>query len=306
MNITDVKLPGSVTVPSQDELMKAIPKIITEKVPKDQVQQMVKEGTTAPVMSSEDYSKLMEIDNLPSRNLLYPEGTKIYGKHLGVGELKKLTTVTESNVNVVINDIIRSSIKGINFEDILTEDKLYIVLWLRANTFVNSGYSVPFRCYKCDKESTFDFKVDNININHIKDKNITTEMLPLTNGDILTFKYMTVGDEIAIEKFKGSIRNLQLELDETDLTYAFMISAINGKQMWALDKLKYIKSSPEIYSQIKSWVKRHTFGVSDILSVTCNSCGGTAPAAVSFREEFVIPDFKFPEVESENNMANAV
>jgi hypothetical protein len=292
MKMTDPKSPKG---PSPEELMNAIPKVVKNQTPPDQLQKMVQEKSTVPVMSAEDYSKMVCIENLPSKNLLYPEGAKIYGRHLDVGELKKLSSVNINNVNIITSDIIRSSIKGVKFEDILIDDKLYLILWMRANSFPNSGYSVPFTCYKCQKESDYDFKVDDININFIKEENITSKPLPLSNGDVLTFKYLTIGDEQNIEKFKGSVRNLNMNMDETDLSYAAMISSINGDdKKWMLDKYNYVKSSPEIYGQIKSWIKKFTFGVTDVMTVTCNSCGGTAPVAVSFREEFMLPDFKFP------------
>jgi len=291
MKLTD---PGK--IPNQVDLLDAIPGVVKKSLQPDQLQKMVQEKVTQPIMSSEDYSKMLFIENLPSKHILYPENTKIYGRALNVGELKKLSNVSENNVNIIINDILRSTIKGIKYEDILTDDKLYLILWLRANTFTNSGYSIPFRCYKCEHDSFFDFKVDDININFIPDKNLTTQPLPLSNGDMLTFKYLTIGDEQDIEKFKGSVRNLKMIFDETDLSYTAMISSINGDdKKWMLDKYNYLKSSPEIYSQIKSWIKKFIFGVTDILTVTCSSCGGTAPVAVSFREEFMLPDFAFSE-----------
>ncbi len=71
------------------------------------------------------------IDGLPSLGKLYPEETVIEGRPLRVLEVKKLTTLSEENANYVINDVIRNCIMGINLDDLLVADKLYIVFWLR-------------------------------------------------------------------------------------------------------------------------------------------------------------------------------
>ena len=81
------------------------------------------------------------IDDLPSRYKLYPEGTKIFGRTLKVSEVKKLTTMNENNFNVILKDILTATLRGIDIEDICVADKVYIIFWLRANTFKNSRAS---------------------------------------------------------------------------------------------------------------------------------------------------------------------
>ena len=62
-----------------------------------------------------------EITDLPSRFLLYPEGTKIFGRPMKVSEIKKLTTMNEINYNSIIKSVLENCIKGIDIDDIPEE-----------------------------------------------------------------------------------------------------------------------------------------------------------------------------------------
>jgi hypothetical protein len=69
------------------------------------------------------------INGLPSNYLLYPKGTQILGRPLKVLEVKKLSSINEENADFIINDILKRTIKGINIDNLLVADKLFIILW---------------------------------------------------------------------------------------------------------------------------------------------------------------------------------
>ena len=98
-----------------------------------------------------------EITDLPSKYRLYPKGTKIFARPLKVLEVKALASINEDNANYIINDTLSKTIQGITIDDLVVADKLYLVFWLRANTYRESGYVVDFYCRHCESESTYEF-----------------------------------------------------------------------------------------------------------------------------------------------------
>ncbi len=98
------------------------------------------------VINNDSKSNYLPIEDLPSKYRLYPEGTKILARPLKVDEVKLLASMDENNYNFVMNDILKRTVKGIDVNDILVDDKHFIIFWLRANTYKNSGYELEFFC----------------------------------------------------------------------------------------------------------------------------------------------------------------
>lgn len=304
MMMSDVNesVPPKQKGPTTEMLKAAVPDNIKRTASAAEVNALIANAAKKPEMTPNDFSKMIVIDNLPSRYLRYPQGTKLYGRPLEIKELKKLANINAANASTTIDDLLRAIIKGIAFEDILRDDKLYLILWLRANTYPESGFSVPFICPDCDREASFDFKVDNININYIREDMQFEEPVEMPNGDFIVFKYPTIKDEQRVENFKDSVRKSYMKYDDETLALTMSINTINGKTMPLLDMYNYI-SNVKVYSQIKGYTKEFDFGISELLTVKCNNCGGTAQAGLSFREDFVIPPYRFTKY-SRNGVQN--
>lgn len=303
MNMSDVHDEKKAETPRPEMLAAAIPANVKAGLDADKIESIVRAAVKGPdTMKADDYSKLILIENIPSKYLRYPEGTKLYGRAMDIKQLKKLANMTPANATGIIDDILRGTIKGIAFEDILVSDKLYLILWLRANTYPESGYSVPFFCNQCNSLQTYDFKVDNIGINYIREDMPFEEPLELPGGDFITFKYPTIKDEERIKKFRESMKKSFEKYDSDTLALCMTVNEINGKSLSLLETYEYV-SNIKIYSQIKGFVSEFDFGISDELAVTCNSCGGTAQVGLSFREDFFIPAYRFGKY-SRNGVSN--
>ena len=286
-----------------EQLASAIPDHVKAGLDAEKINDIIKANVnTQEPMKQDDYSKLLFIDKLPSKYQRYPEGTKLYGKPLDIKQLKKLSTMTPLNATSVIDDILRGTIKGIDFDSILVSDKLYLILWLRANTYPESGYSVPFFCSQCNTMQTYDFKVENIDINFIREDMPFEDPVELPGGDFITFKYPTIKDERRIEKFKESVKKSFEKYDSDTLSLCATVNEINGKSLSLMETYNFI-SNTKIYSQIKGYINEFDFGISDTLNVTCNSCGGTAQMGLTFREDFFIPIYRFGKY-SRNGIQN--
>ena len=298
MNMTDVDEDKKA-----ERLKAAIPENVTKDMGAEEINQMIRKeaGKLAP-MEPDDFAKFMKIDNLPSKYLCYSEKEIIYGRPLNIRELKKIANITQNTVTTAIDDVLRSATRGIALEEILVSDKLYILLWLRANTYPESGYSVPFVCPECDSQSTYDFKVDNIDINYIREDVTFEEPLELSNGNFVVFKYPRIKDEHRIEKFKNSVKKSFKKYDDDILNITMAIDTINGKNMTVMEMYDFVADT-KIYSQIKGYAEDFNFGISSAINVKCNKCGGTTPTGLTFREDFIIPPYKFAK-SSRNGISN--
>jgi hypothetical protein len=76
-----------------------------------------------------------------------------------------------------------------------------------------------------------------------------------------------------------------------------MIQTINGKAEELLDKYSYLisdKIDPHNFAYLVSYMKKFAgCGVTNIINVKCEKCGGDSQTAISFREEFFLPEYKF-------------
>jgi hypothetical protein len=242
----------------------------------------------------QDFSKMVEINGLPSKMKQYPEGSKLYGRPLDLDEVKKLSGISQTNANNIIIDIIRSATKGIPADEILSGDKIYIVLWLRANTYPQNGYSVDFDCTACEKSSSYDFKVDDITVNYATEELDINEPVKLPNGDLIGIKYPTIADEMAVTKIKEQAKRGITKYDNDFLGVASAIFDINGEPQPLMERYRYIKNlKPTEYSYLIGYMRQFDMGVSEILNVKCNSCGGISPTELSFRPDFFIPTYRF-------------
>ena len=221
----------------------------------DENEAVAKKASTVAPVAQDPMMGFFPITDLPSKYKLYPEGTVIYGRPMRVLEVKQLSMMSEENSFSIVNNIIRSCVRGMKVEDILLADKMYILFWLRANTYKDPGYTVDFGCTKCNQPSKYYFNLDVLSIEYIKDENI--EQLPIvlpSKGDKVLLHYQTIGDSIEVENLKSkALGNKLVEYDDDILSLASSIVTINEKVMTLEQKYKYIISlEPSDYAALVS------------------------------------------------------
>ena len=231
------------------------------------------------------------IENIPSKFRLYPTGTKIFARPLKVLEVKMLSSLTNDNFHHVITEVLKKSVRGIDIDKLLVSDKLFIIFWLRANTYKNSGYTVDFECNICNTESTYEFEIDNLDIIDIKDEYNPNDVIKLPKcGDEVLTRQLTINDENNVKNFLTRNKRSLTEFDEEILTIANLIKTINGKEESLTTKYEYIvEMDPIDFGKVESYLSHFDMGISPIMNVDCKNCGGAADLAVSFRPEFFVP-----------------
>ncbi len=242
----------------------------------------------APKLPDKELNSMFPIDDLPSLYAYYD--TKIYGRPLNVRELKKLASISSYSASEIIDDVLTTAIKGVDHDKILSYDKLAIIFWLRAITYPQSGYSVPFYCSKCGSEASYDFKVSNISMTSIGNGDIGDSIE--IDGHYLTFKYLTIGDEKRINRFTESVKKSLTKYDMEIVTLAAQVSEFDSNPAGLMDMHNFINSSPQNYSRVISHLTQFVFGIDEHFNVICNGCGGESQEGITFRSSFFIPEYR--------------
>lgn len=254
-----------------------------------------------PIKSNNPLDQLMQdnsnyyfIDKLPTQYVLYPEGTKLYGRPLTVLEVKKVSTINEYNSNYIINDILRKTIKGIDINDLYIADKIYLMFWLRANTYRDSRYVVDYKCEKCDFDGQVHVGVDSINIENLSEDFYPSKEYTTPDDHKFTFDFMKIGDELKIERFKDHSAKLIGGVDDDILNLSIMIKKVDGRDATTLEKYNWlVNMEPGIFSYILSTVGQYNVGIKPYINIECTGCGGETLMGISFRPEFFLPKYKF-------------
>lgn len=232
------------------------------------------------------------IEGLPSGGSFYPEGTKIVGRPLKVLEVKQLSSINEENADNIINSVLRKAIKGISVDEILIADKLYIMFWLRSNTYRESGYIMKYNCNTCKQDAQYEFLLENLSIKTVH-KDFSMEKLSFIlskSGDKLTFGFPTIREEKIADEFKANASYIN-NIDSDIVGLCVLIKSINGESKNMLEKYTYIINlHPMDYAYMISYINKWSFGINPLVNVTCEHCGGGSVMGVSFHGDFWIPD----------------
>lgn len=267
------------------------------------IEQQVPQQSTVMTSSNEaaSYTQIQDevsvtdgfhyIEELPSKYKLYPEETKIYARPLKVLEIKTLSTINDNNINTVVNSVLKKATKGFPIEEMLVADKLYLIFWLRANTYKDSGYVVDFDCTLCEDESTYQFEIDNLDVEEIKpDYDPNKEVILKQSQTRIKWKQLRVKDENTVKDFAMKHRNSMMKFDDELLSVANLITEINGSPKTMLEKYNFLVNlNPIDHAYLESYIRKYELGINPIMNVRCEKCGGISPVAISFRRAFFVP-----------------
>lgn len=256
-----------------------------------------------PKVSEKKVEKMLddnfiEIKDLPSRFKLYPEGTRIFGRPMKLSEVKKLTFMNEDNYNDLLRFILSSCVKGIDIDEIYLADKLYLIFWLRANTYKNANFVTSYTCEHCDRKSEYKFDVGNFEINYLSDDFAMEPLTLLGRNTVLTFDLPKIKDEENVRHFQEVLKNGVVRYDDDTITMAGMIKTIDGSLVnirKACEFITSLENEPENYAYLASHILSFDFGIVPVINATCNhiDCKKVNQIPISFRPDFFIPKYKF-------------
>jgi len=115
------------------------------------------------------YENFIEIKGLPSKGYFYKEA--IHGQPLVTSDMLLIQSLDEYNVDERYSEIFKRRTRGIDVNDILYADELFIAYWLRESSFPGNLWPHDgWRCEHCKLEipsdkADFDFRSIKFNSN---------------------------------------------------------------------------------------------------------------------------------------------
>jgi hypothetical protein len=283
--------------------MKILSEDEVRAMPAGQVAPKVKKSlppASTPIQGSTT-SNYWPIEDLPSKGFLYPSGVTFLGRPLNVLEVKKLSSMNEVNADFIVNETISKCIKvdGISVDDIVVSDKAFILYWLRANTYKNSGFLINYTCPHCEKDAEYKFSLEVLDTKYLDEKFANLEPITLPESkSVVKIKHLTIRDESLIKNLIKSYQKSSIIKLDSDLAYTCaQIEYVEGIEFRSLkDRYDYLMNChPSDYSYIESYINHISFGVRPFVEATCphEGCGLTSIQELFFRPEFFIPEHKF-------------
>ena len=247
------------------------------------------------------------IDQLPTNFEFYESYAKIYARPLKILELKMLGRMDNKTSDHIINEILRKCIVGINHELLYEVDKLFLVIWLRANTFKSTEYDFSFSCPHCENETKTKVSVNDFNIKFLSADNTVLTPIELPDSKHkINIGFSQIKNESPINKlFNQLIEEQELSKAEYDdikqlVTYAANILSINDQDFsdnasYLGHKYKYVADlSGSDFMVIESHFNKpeNLCGMDSFFNVNCAHCdkgreGLAAP--VVFHGSFFTP-----------------
>ena len=134
----------------------------------------------------------LDINNLPSGGMFYPEGTEISIRSAKVAEIRHFSSIDENNIldvdeklNAIVESCTRvtSSKKRLSYKDLCEEDRFYLILSIRDLTFPEpeSKLTVEHKDKKGEKHTV---EINKDNFTYFK---IPTELEKYYDAETRTF-----------------------------------------------------------------------------------------------------------------------
>lgn len=217
--------------------------------------------------------------DLPSRGVDYPSGAVLRIRPLTVGDVKYLCTINSNNATSILNEVITDCVKleGMKHSDLLYTDRKFLLLWIRANTFVStSGYEVALSCPFCDSPIEKKLSLNQLKIRYAEESNETSVSVEL-DGKLVNIQ--------------SRIPNIYVDLPNTDdeeirqmLIYTnlrdYIPADVNVE--WYVNNLDAMT-----YATILGIAQAREYGILDTMEFECDSCGRTITARIQLDDKYL-------------------
>lgn len=254
-------------------------------------------------MKKNNQSAVQEVYQLPSLG-------KVYGEDFpSEVTIRSMTTFEEKmrlgnqgfwNTMVNILNSVVTSPEDFDAQNLTLFDFYFLMYKMRTVSY-GPTYKVSVKCPTCGKEMISRVNLDELKVNYLPEDfnpNFTIGPLP-RSGDTLTCKFVTVKDEMNIEKKAKSILRDHPDY-QGDPTYilnkAAQIKAINGEDKLPVEVQMYVEKMDAMDSAYLSQAytkMTDLYGLDVECHDTCEDCGEDIQFLLPFNSEFFRPTFDF-------------
>lgn len=142
----------------------------------------------------------LDVENLPSEGLFYPEGTQFSIRAANTAEVRHWSSIDESNplsLNEHLNEIVSKCTRvicngnSLSWVNILEMDRLYLILSIRDLTFKQGDNNIALNL---EDPSTGESEKVELNNNNLTYKGFPDELMEYYNPDKRTVSFK-IGDE---------------------------------------------------------------------------------------------------------------
>ena len=168
-----------------------------------------KTGTKEPEVNVEtetladdpDMLPIIEVENLPSKWLPYPEGSTIRFRPYKLGETLQIVQSKGKGEALLSELVLRGVETSFGKGDLTLCDFMWLALLRKLSSFGDEQFTIEFKCSneKCGAKNTFNFSIEQIEFNDLE-----IPKLPITaqmeDGTELVFSPLTVGGFLELSK----------------------------------------------------------------------------------------------------------
>lgn len=232
---------------------------------------------------------LLNKSMLPSKGLLYKGDISV--KKLTTIDIKNLSTVTTDTVDGVMNGILARNVSGIQVNDILVGDKIWLIFYLRSITYDDYPFDIKYTCSECGHNGIFSMKFSDLVVNQLQDD--FKYEYTMKNGDVITIGFPTIGNEVETNMVLREPEKYSMTpIDEELINIANYIKTLNGVNQSIMSAYRYIETlDAPSFSNFANYMADVNFGVKPYINIKCD-CGNIIQAPLSFSAEYFMPKIK--------------
>lgn len=224
--------------------------------------------------------------DLPSRGKHGYPATIEY-RDILVKDEKMLALANENNftdvINKVLKDVIIGSDSWYNRMSIADRDFLLLSIWSMA---YNQRRELVVSCNSCGNRDDITVDLSNTSFSEISDDYVENFPLPLNDGTELTLRTITVGDELAAERYTRNTKE--------DPTFVLLCSAINtidGKVLPLKQKIAWVEEHVigKDMANIRAFHTHFKYGLEPHNHI-CSECGEGVKFDIPIDGSFFLPN----------------
>lgn len=223
------------------------------------------------------------LSELPTCGKFYPKNAIIKMRSMSVLDVKFLATYRPELATEVCNELLFkcSYLENIKLEDLYLPDRIYLIFWIRNNSFTNgSSYIFDIKeCPHCNNSYKAEIKLSDFNIKFLKNNFISKVFLEDYNVEL----------PITIPKFNDSLYKPTSYIEEMAL---WVNLDIPYEQ-----KCKFVENMSGLDSDtLYNTIKNNFCGFDNTFQIHCPHCGGTIPVKIELSDDNLFTYFPLDNI----------